>query len=419
MLPHGLIHSVVDDVAKDRISILFMNNVTWKSYYFVTFFFWCCVMLVLEVMFAPSLLFTFSVASVIVSINIQVISIPFISWGYFTLASIETVAFALFISSVFSSPFDSSSSLTHSFLAVSMNIILNLPGYITFITKSQSIFSILPLSSLVTICYDMISPNVFGTSGLRLAIIMSIIMSLIYLTIGYVVWFLRIDVGQLLDKFFKKKQTKNGYVEMDNATLVMDDDVAKEDEYVDAAMSYYTPSCRKGNSLMVQDVSKVFFTKNGKKQVFPPISFCVKDYEVYGLLGPNGAGKTTLISILTSKLNANKGEVRVFGYPSGNSIVKKLISVVPQFDVFFDELTVNDHLQLVARLHGLKEGSYVLAAKGIAAQVGLDRDVFSYTSSKLSGGQKRRLTLGMALMSKPKLLFMDEPTVEMECRSEL
>ena len=405
-------------MAKGRISILFMNNVTWKSYYFIAFFFWCCVMLVLEIMFASPPLFTSSVASVIVAVNLKVISIPFISWVYFALASIETVAFGLFISSIFSSPSAFSPSLTPSFLAVCLNILLNLPGYFPLVTMSQSALCILPLSSLVVICYDMISPNGFGTAAMRSTLITSAVMTVVYLAIGYVVWFLRIDVGQIVDRFYQKKHVKGGYVEMENATLVMDEDVAKEEESIDAAMAGYTPVHREGKSLMVQDVSKVFFTKKGRKQVFPPISFCVKDYEVYGLLGPNGAGKTTLINILTSKLNANRGEVKVFGYPSSEGVVKKLISVVPQFDVFFDELRVSDHLQLVARLHGVNGGHYVAAAKNLAKQVGLDRDAFSYVSSKLSGGQKRRLTLGMALMSEPKLLFMDEPTVGTELGGE-
>lgn len=276
-------------MAKGRISILFMNNVTWKSYYFITFFFWCCVMLVLEIMFASPPLFTSSVASVIVAVNLKVISIPFISWVYFALASIETVAFGLFISSIFSSPSAFSPSLTPSFLAVCLNILLNLPGYFPLVTMSQSALCILPLSSLVVICYDMISPNGFGTAAMRSTLITSAVMTVVYLAIGYVVWFLRIDVGQIVDRFYQKKHVKGGYVEMENATLVMDEDVAKEEESIDAAMAGYTPVHREGKSLMVQDVSKVFFTKKGRKQVFPPISFCVKDYEVYGLLGPNGA----------------------------------------------------------------------------------------------------------------------------------
>ena len=195
-------------------------------------------------------------------------------------------------------------------------------------------------------------------------------------------------------------------------------DVMAERSLIDAKFDAITPRAISGLALAVHNLTKYFPKDEGYKHVFNDITFGVRCNDVFGLLGPNGAGKTTLINILTSKLNANRGEVKVFGYPSSEGVVKKLISVVPQFDVFFDELRVSDHLQLVARLHGVNGGRYVAAAKNLAKQVGLDRDAFSYVSSKLSGGQKRRLTLGMALMSEPKLLFMDEPTVGTELGGE-
>ena len=77
------------------------------------------------------------------------------------------------------------------------------------------------------------------------------------------------------------------------------------------------------------------------------MSFSIHDNEIFGLLGPNGAGKTTLINILTCKLNPNFGRIKVFGYDYSHSReVRQLISVVPQFDVFFDDMTVEEHIKL-------------------------------------------------------------------------
>ena len=85
--------------------------------------------------------------------------------------------------------------------------------------------------------------------------------------------------------------------------------------------------------------------------------------------------------------------------------------MVPQFDIFFDDLTVNEHLELIARLHNIDRHTRTRFGKEIASQVGLAHDSYFYKAGNLSGGQKRRLTLGMALMSRPLLLFLDEPTV--------
>ena len=142
------------------------------------------------------------------------------------------------------------------------------------------------------------------------------------------------------------------------------------------------------------------------------MSFSIHDNEIFGLLGPNGAGKTTLINILTCKLNPNFGQMKVFGYDySHQREVKQLISVVPQFDVFFDDMTVEEHLTLVAKLHCVKHSLITQICKEKAEAVGLSHNAYKQKSAKLSGGQKRRLTLGMALMSQPQLLFLDEPTV--------
>lgn len=147
------------------------------------------------------------------------------------------------------------------------------------------------------------------------------------------------------------------------------------------------------------------------KRVFPEVSFSIKDCEVFGLLGPNGAGKTTLINILTHNLNPTKGEIKIMGRPLSITAIRNNMGVVPQFDLLFDELTVSDHLQLIALLHNVSLKKSYHQAKLLAEQIGLERDAFSHKAALLSGGQKRRLTLGMAMMTQPRVLLLDEPTV--------
>ena len=211
-------------------------------------------------------------------------------------------------------------------------------------------------------------------------------------------------------------------MDSENKLDVQDEDVAKEKSFVDTIFDSITPTNRQSISLIVSNISKVFFSKmftrtdsimcRGSKRVFPEVSFSIHDKEVFGLLGPNGAGKTTLISIMTGKLNPNQGNLKIFGYTFLNEFtVKQLIGVVPQFDVFFDDMTVKEHLDLIAHLHNVPRSERERLVKDVAEQVGLSRDAFQHCAAKLSGGQKRRLTLGMALMSRPLLLFLDEPTV--------
>ena len=138
----------------------------------------------------------------------------------------------------------------------------------------------------------------------------------------------------------------------------------------------------------------------------------IRDNDVFGLLGPNGAGMTTLINIMTGNLNLNMGQMKIFGYDGADvKRLRELIAVVPQFDMFFDDMTVEEHLTLVARLHHTSRNLIEGFCKEKAEVVGLSHDAFKRKASVMSGGQKRRLTLGMALMSQPRLLFLDEPTV--------
>ena len=205
------------------------------------------------------------------------------------------------------------------------------------------------------------------------------------------------------------------------AVVFADSESVQESAYVNSVFSNQQPDARAGNSMLIHDIAKNFYSKQSVfkrslidrevKHVFPGVSFSIKDCEVFGLLGPNGAGKTTLINILVGNLNPTTGEIKIMGYPRSSSVVRNHIGVVPQFDTLFEELTVCDHLKLIALLHNISLKAARHQSKLIAERVGLERDPFLHKASLLSGGQKRRLTLGMAMMSQPRVLLLDEPTV--------
>ena len=153
----------------------------------------------------------------------------------------------------------------------------------------------------------------------------------------------------------------------------------------------------------------------GEKTAVDGISFRVGQGEVFGLLGPNGAGKTTTIRMLTLQLAPTAGCIFYGGQDVLEKAqdIKKLIGVVPQHVNFDQDLTVQENLELHARLHhmGAKERQERIAE--LLAYVDLE-DVANDGVRRLSGGMKRRLLLARALIHRPKILFMDEPTVALD-----
>jgi len=155
--------------------------------------------------------------------------------------------------------------------------------------------------------------------------------------------------------------------------------------------------------------------------------------EVLGLLGPNGAGKTTTISCLTGHTSITSGMALVGGFDAATQSASmwSSLGVCPQFDTVWDSLTVEQHLMMYARMKGLgtrKGDDYAgflshifgdtatlrACVQQVAEKVELDGDNFRQPASKLSGGQKRRLSIAIALIGNPKIVVMDEPTTGLD-----
>jgi ABC-2 type transport system ATP-binding protein len=148
------------------------------------------------------------------------------------------------------------------------------------------------------------------------------------------------------------------------------------------------------------------------------VSFRVEEGEMFGLLGPNGAGKTTLLSILSGLLRPTAGSVRVLdqGLSPSDLDARRAIGIVPQELAVYLELSARENLRFFGELYGLRGPELdrriddVLAAVGLAERADGRADGFS-------GGMKRRLNLGVALMHRPRLLLLDEPTVGVDPQS--
>ena len=148
----------------------------------------------------------------------------------------------------------------------------------------------------------------------------------------------------------------------------------------------------------------------------------VKKGELYSLLGINGAGKTTTIKMLSGLIRPTKGDALL----NGNSIVKKvdevkkIIGVSPQETAVAPNLSVKENLELMCGIHGFSKEKKKVKVQELIQQFDLG-SIEKKKAGKLSGGWQRRLSIAMALISEPEILFLDEPTLGLDviARSEL
>jgi ABC-2 type transport system ATP-binding protein len=148
------------------------------------------------------------------------------------------------------------------------------------------------------------------------------------------------------------------------------------------------------------------------------VGFQVHEKEIFGLLGPNGAGKTTLLSITCGLLTPTKGDVKLGGRSllGGDDDLKRQIGIVPQELAIYGELTARENLQFFGELYGVTGPSLQKSVKEVLAAVGLTERADNRVRT-FSGGMKRRLNLGTALVHRPRLLLLDEPTVGVDPQS--
>jgi len=150
------------------------------------------------------------------------------------------------------------------------------------------------------------------------------------------------------------------------------------------------------------------------------VSFEVRPGEIYGLLGPNGAGKTTTISMISGLLKPDAGEVSVDGTPfwSDPQKAKRIMGVVPQELAIYEELSGRENLEFWGRMAGLSS-SDAKSRTGELLEALTLTDRAKDAVKTYSGGMKRRINLGCALLHRPKLLLLDEPTVGIDPQARL
>jgi ABC-2 type transport system ATP-binding protein len=167
-------------------------------------------------------------------------------------------------------------------------------------------------------------------------------------------------------------------------------------------------------AISVQNLQKSF----GANQAVQGISFDVEQGEIFSLLGPNGAGKTTTISMLSCLLRPDKGDAHVMGHSicTDEMGVKSVLGVVPQEIALYEDLTARENLTFWGKMYGLRGAALRSRVDEVLDVIGL-RDRANERVGKYSGGMKRRVNIGVALLHKPKVIYMDEPTVGIDPQS--
>jgi len=162
-----------------------------------------------------------------------------------------------------------------------------------------------------------------------------------------------------------------------------------------------------------KDLQKIYFDHATRKSVYAVkgINLQMLQDQVFCLLGHNGAGKTTTISMLTGLVSHSSGVMRIMG--DTIDLAKDNLGVCPQINVLFPLLKTREHLIFFACLKGIPKKDLNGAVNDVANAVGL-MDKMSSEASTLSGGQKRKLSVAMAIMGEPTVLFLDEPTTGMD-----
>ncbi len=165
------------------------------------------------------------------------------------------------------------------------------------------------------------------------------------------------------------------------------------------------------SAIIIDNLTK----KYGELTAVDNLCLSIKEGELFTLLGLNGAGKTTAIKMLSCLTKPTSGDAVLLG----DSIIKNLqlikqkTNISPQETAVAPNLTVTENLELIAGIYGQDSKAAKQSARNIAEQFGLD-GIIGKKAKTLSGGMQRRLSIAMALISKPKILFLDEPTLGLD-----
>jgi ABC-type multidrug transport system ATPase subunit len=198
-----------------------------------------------------------------------------------------------------------------------------------------------------------------------------------------------------------------------DASKVIDDEtLGMHEQESGDAVEPLTKQQMKSASVVVRGLTKKF---GDEVTAVDNLSMTFVPGQVSGLLGHNGAGKTTTISVLTGMIERTSGRATIDGYDTKTQMreIRAGLGICPQFDVLWPTLTVREHLQLYAAFAGMQKEDVERELKQVVEEVALTEKIDA-NSKDLSGGMKRKLSLAIAFIGSPSVVFLDEPTSGMD-----
>ena len=163
--------------------------------------------------------------------------------------------------------------------------------------------------------------------------------------------------------------------------------------------------------IQVSHLTKIY----GRRTAVQDLSFTVEDGQICGLLGPNGAGKSTVMNILTGYIAPTSGSVSVEGHPLPEeaAAARACVGYLPETPPLYPDMTVAEYLRFAAELKGVRRAGRAAAVAAAARRTGVE-DVLPRLIRSLSKGYRQRVGIAQALLSDPKVIILDEPTVGLD-----
>lgn len=163
------------------------------------------------------------------------------------------------------------------------------------------------------------------------------------------------------------------------------------------------------NAVEILNLTKRF----GNRTAVDSLTLTVQKGESLSLLGVNGAGKTTTLRALCGLIPPDGGKIRILGHRAGSPEAKACLGLSPQETAVAENLTARENLELMARIHGMTKADARRAAEAQIDSLSL-AEIANRRAGKLSGGWQRRLSIAMALVARPEVLILDEPTLGLD-----